>query len=411
MSNRWSRRERVLRGAAVALALAGGAATLAACGSDDASSSAGGADALAGTPAKPVTLPIFDDNKPIADGLPPEQGTLKIFNYPDYINEEVITAFEEKYGVSVDVTTFDTDDEAVEKLRAGQVKTDLFLSASTNNLPKVVAGKLARPLNRSYLTNFSKILPEFQDPFYDRGSQYTVPYTVFGTGIMYRTDRVDPKVIEEKGWNIFWDPTYKGQMSVLDDKREGIALALLRKGITDVNTADKAQIEQAGKDLKELTDVSNIRVTIEGYKDIPEGNLTIAQAWSGDPIAGVASYLPEGTDPSVVGWWYPQDRLGVVNNDTMLVMKDAENPVLAHLFIDFMLDPENAKLNLGWNGYQPPIQGLDAAALVADELVPASLEGAVLTGSDIANGYRLLFLPPATEALYNTAWSGFNAGT
>jgi spermidine/putrescine-binding protein len=222
---------------------------------------------------------------------------------------------------------------------------------------------------------------------------------------------VDPAVIEEKGWDIFWDPTYKGQMSILDDKREGIALALLRKGITDVNTADKGQIEQAGEDLKELTDVSNIRVTIEGYKDVPEGNITIAHAWSGDPISGVNSYLPEGTDPSVIGWWYPEDRKSVVNNDTMVVAKNASSPVLAHLFIDYMLDVENAKLNLGWNGYQPPLTGIDPETVVAEELVPESLASAVLSGQDVQNGFRLLYLPPATEALYNTAWSGFTAGT
>ena len=162
-------------------------------------------------------------------------------------------------------------------------------------------------------------------------------------------------------------------MSILDDKREGIGLALLRKGITDMNTTDPELIEQAGNDLKQLTDVSNIRVTIEGYKDVPEGAIDIAHAWSGDPVSGVNSYLPEGTDASVVGWWYPKDRVSVVNNDLMLVVKGAEKPVLAHLFINYMLDPENAKANFAWNGYQPPIAGLEPEALLAEELVPESL--------------------------------------
>ena len=113
-------------------------------------------------------------------------------------------------------------------------------------------------------------------------------------------------------------------MSILDDKREGIGLALLRKGITDMNTTDPELIEQAGNDLKQLTDVSNIRVTIKGYKDVPKGAIDIAHAWSGDPVSGVNSYLPEGTDASVVGWWYPKDRVSVVNNDLMLVVKGAE---------------------------------------------------------------------------------------
>jgi spermidine/putrescine transport system substrate-binding protein len=128
-------------------------------------------------------------------------------------------------------------------------------------------------------------------------------------------------------------------------------------------------------------------------------------------VSGVLSYLPEGTDAEVVGWWYPEDRLGVVNNDLMLVVKDAEKPVLAHLFIDFMLDPENAKLNYAWNGYQPPIVGLEPDVLITEELVPESLRGALLTDSDIASGYRFLFLEPDVEARWNTAWSSFTAGT
>ena len=158
MTVRWSRRQFLGRSAALAVAAVGVGPLLAACGGDDddgsgsSSGGGGGADALAGTPENPVTLPIFDDNPAIADGLAPETGTLKIFNYPDYIDEEVIAAFEEEYGVTVEVTTFDVDDEAVEKLRSGQVKTDLFLSASYNNLPKLVAGKLAQPMNRSYIT-------------------------------------------------------------------------------------------------------------------------------------------------------------------------------------------------------------------------------------------------------------------
>ena len=142
--------------------------------------------ALAGTPEKPVTLPIFDDNPAIADGLAPETGTLKIFNYPDYVNPEVVAAFEER-------VRRERRDHDLRRRRRGHgeapqraVKTDLFLSASYNNLPRLVAGRLAQPMNRSYITNFGTILPSFQDPFYDKGSQYSVPYTVFGTGIGYR---------------------------------------------------------------------------------------------------------------------------------------------------------------------------------------------------------------------------------
>ena len=63
-------------------------------------------------PDNPVTLPTFDDVEPIADGLPIESGTLKVFNYQEYISPDVLAAFEDEFGVTVEVTTFISMDEA-----------------------------------------------------------------------------------------------------------------------------------------------------------------------------------------------------------------------------------------------------------------------------------------------------------
>jgi spermidine/putrescine transport system substrate-binding protein len=212
------------------------------------------------------------------------------------------------------------------------------------------------------------------------------------------------------GWDILWDPTYKGVTSILDDYREGIAMALLRNGITDVNTTDKAQIEQAGADLAELVDLMNIKVNIEAYKDIPEGATDLAHTWSGDMLAAAYSYLPEGTDPSVLGWWYPSDGVGVVNNDCMAVTAKAKNPVLAHLYINYLLDSANAEENFSWNGYLPPITGLDADYLIENEYAPENLRSAVLTDEIIGNGLRFEPLDTDTDRVWEETWSRFTAG-
>ena len=179
----------------------------------------------------------------IEDGLEPEAGPLRIFNYADYVNPDTVAAFEEQYGVKVEITTFDVDAEAITKLANGSVEVDVFNSAAPNTLGRLIAGGILQPLNKSYLPNFANLLPSFIDPWYDKGSKYTVPYTVFSSGIAYRTDRIEPAKVDEMGWDILWDPTYKGVTSILDDYREGIAMALLRKGITDVNTTDEALID------------------------------------------------------------------------------------------------------------------------------------------------------------------------
>jgi spermidine/putrescine transport system substrate-binding protein len=346
----------------------------------------------------------------IADGLEPEAGPLRVLNYTDYVNPDTVASFEEEFGVKIEITTFDVDAEAVSKLANKSVEVDCFQSAAPNTLGRLIAGGLIQPLNTSYMPNKTNVLASFDNPWYDEGSKYTVPYTVFSSGIGYRTDQIDPAKIEELGWDILWDPEYKGVTSILDDYREGLSLAMLRQGLTDVNTTDRAVIEQAGKDLQELTGLMNIKVNIEGYKDVPEGATTLAHTWSGDMLAGAASYLPEGVDPSVLGWWYPADGIGVVNNDCMTVTSNAANPVLAHLWINYLLDVTNAEDNFSWNGYLPPVKGLDATYLIENGYAPENLRAAVLDNAIIKQGLRFEPLDLETDQLWERTWSAFTAG-
>lgn len=389
---RTTRRQFIGQSAGLGVLLGAGIPLLSACGGGDDDGDSGA------------------EGEPIADGLDPEAGPLKLFNYADYVNPDVVAAFEEQYGVTVEITTFDVDSEAITKLANGSVEVDVFHSAAPNTLGRLIAGGLLQPLNKSYLPNFANVLPSFQDPWYDPGSAFTVPYTVFSSGIGYRADRIDPALVEELGWDIIWTPDFKGVTSILDDYREGIALALLRAGVTDVNTTDEALIAQAGADLAELTRLMNIKVNIEAYKDIPEGATDLAHTWSGDLLAGASAYLPEGTDASVLGWWYPADGVGVVNNDCITVTSNATNPVLAHHYLNFLLDKEIAELNVSWNGYLPPIVGLDADYLISTEFVPENLRNAVLTDEIIAKGLRFEPLPLETDQLWEETWSSFLTG-
>ena len=121
----------------------------------------------------------------IADGLEPEKGPLRIINYADYVNLEVIADFEAKYGVKVEITTIDTDTEAITKLASGAIKADVHHSMAGTSIGNLIAGGLIQPLNKSYIPNFANVIETFNDPWYDPGATYSVPYTFFGTGIGY----------------------------------------------------------------------------------------------------------------------------------------------------------------------------------------------------------------------------------
>jgi spermidine/putrescine transport system substrate-binding protein len=367
------------------LALAVGLPFLQACG-DDGSSSDG-----------KVT-------ESIKDGLTPEAGPLRILDYDAYVSPDIVTAFENKYGVKVEITTFTTDDEAITKIASGAVDVDLHKSAGTSTLFKLIESGLIQPLNKTYLTNLGNVVASLRDPYYDKGGTYSVPYAVFGTGIGFRADRLDPASVS---WETLWNPEFKGVTSVLDDVREGLGMAMMRKGLTDVNTSDPAVIKQAGDDLGELTNLMNIKVEIEGYHTIPEGSTTVAHTWSGDMI-GALQYLPEGTTSDVLGYWQPDPA--VINNDVMAVLTKAKNPVLAHLFVDFLLDKDNSIENFKFVGYQPAIDGVDGQFLIDQGLVPENLRSSVMSNDQIARGYRFLQLSTDVEALWEDAWSKFTAG-
>jgi spermidine/putrescine transport system substrate-binding protein len=159
-----------------------------------------------------------------------------VYNWADYMYTRVIKDFEKEFGVEVELTTFYNLEEATRKLRTGKVSFDVFVPTA-EIVPKFVAGQLLQPLNHSYLPNLQKnVWPMLANPYYDRGSRYTVPYTVYLTGIGWRTDMVSADVAGmDNPWEAFWDPEYKGIAGLYDDYREAIGVGLYKSGITDIN--------------------------------------------------------------------------------------------------------------------------------------------------------------------------------
>ena len=380
---------------------------LAACGGgdDDAAEENG---VKLSRPDAPVTLPTFDDIPAIEDGLQPETGTLKVYNYEQYISPDVLAAFEDEFGVTVEVTTFTSMDEAVTRLASGEVAFDVFFP-TPDRLGQLAAGKLLQPLNKSYLPNFDNVWDSLRDPFYDLGSAYTVPYTLYTTGIGYRIDAVSktPDGYED-AYDIFWDPANRGQVYLLEDDREVFGMALLRRDPeSDVNTEDTELLNAALADVTELTDLVNVKVGAEAYTVLPEKRAWVHQCWSGDVI-NAQYYLPEGESIENIGYW--KSPTGIIGSDTIAVLRSAEKPVLAHAFLNFMLDPTRAIENYGWLGYQPPQTSLDPNQVVADGYVPAHLESAVVRPEDFEAGQQLLQLTLAGERTWDDAWSKFTAG-
>jgi spermidine/putrescine transport system substrate-binding protein len=386
-------------GGSAALAL-GGAPLLSAC-----------ASALAGTgtvplprPYNPVKWPVSPGNSAIAAAQPVEQGaTLQVYNWVAYVNQAVVNSFAKKYKCKVQVTTFNTMDEAMSKLRSG-LQFDVLMGATVDVLGQLIEGKLAQPLNHSYIPNITQAWPDFTNPFYDQGWQYTVPYTIYTTGISWRKDLVheNPYTMSNP-WAMPWQSKYKGRVAILDDYRESISLGLMKNGIFDLNTTDYRQINLARKSLEDLSSLVNVRIDNNDYTEIPTGDTWIHHAWSGD-MAAAPSYMPKGVNVDVVGYWFPTDGRGPVANDTNVVLRSATNPVLAHKYLNYFLDLPNVIENISFNGYMQPLTGVTPQVLVKEQILPPSLLSTVVLPSYFRRGVAQLQLPVDVDALWQQAW-------
>jgi spermidine/putrescine transport system substrate-binding protein len=354
------------------------------------------------------------NGEPIPTDTPIESDVLRVYNWADYFYKRVLRAFEEEYGVTVEWTTFNNMEEGIQKLVSGQVQADVFFP-TTDYISRLVETDLLQPLNHELIpNNQANVWRSFWDPgpWYDLEWRYTVPYTIYTTGVAYRRDRVTDEAAAAAGYELFFDPAYAGAVSYYDSYRDALGMMMLSNGDTDMNTGDPAVIDAAKQGVLRLLNEQGGRLTINGtYAKLPEGEFTVTQAWSGD-IVGAQFYLPRGTSTEVLGYWYPPDKKGLIGNDTVTIPTVAQSPRLAHEFLNFLLDAEWGYTNFtDWNGYQPPFTSIVPERLIDEGVVPATLPLAVLGEENFTLGYfNGTEMTAEADALWLNAWSEIQAG-
>jgi spermidine/putrescine transport system substrate-binding protein len=202
---------------------------------------------------------------------------------------------------------------------------------------------------------------------------------------------------------------YKGKVALLDDYREGISLGLMKNGVFDLNATSTSQIQAAGSQLQDLISLVGVRIDNNDYTEVPDANTWVHHAWSGD-MAAAEAYLPKGTPISVVGYWFPPDGKGPVANDLMTVLSTGSNPVLSHLFINYLLDADNAIENYSYVGYMQPLTAVTPDKLIAEKLLPPSLRSTVVLPSYFSKGLMELQLPASANDVWEQSWNTFSKG-
>ena len=155
--------------------------------------------------------------------------------------------------------------------------------------------------------------------------------------------------------------------------------------------------------LQQLAHLTNMHVDNNDYTEIPSGQIWIHHAWSGD-IAAAQGYMPKGVPVDVIGYWFPTDGKGPVGNDLITVLRSAPNPVLAHHFMNYLLDLPNVLTNISFNGYMQPLTEVTPQRLVKEQLLPPSLMSTAVLPSYFRRGVMELQIPVTASALWEQAW-------
>ena len=269
---------------------------------------------------------------------------LKLYLPGEYLGEDVISNFETQYGVSVIVENFDSNEMMYTKLQAGD-SYDVLIP-SDYMIERLIRGDYLQPLDKSLIPNLDNLADAVVGLDYDVDGTWSVPYFWGSVGLVYNHENVDPAVMEAEGWEILHDADYAGKIYIYDSERDSFMMAFKALGYS-MNTDDPAEINDAYEWLRQMNNtMSPIYVTDEVIDSMINGYQDIAVVYSGDATV----ILDENEDMS---FFMPNEGTNIWC-DAMVMPKNAENPLLAHEFINYMLTYEAAFDNSETVGYASP---------------------------------------------------------
>ena len=385
----------------------------AACGSDDGTEAAPQPPPPAPTTAEPAPAPTPEPAPPPAEAAPApapaeapaeteaeaaaaEQvgGELNLYNWTDYISEDLLARFTEETGIAVNLSNYDSNETMLATLAAGATGYDVIVP-SDYIIPQLIEQDLIQPIDAFALENAANIDPAFLDPYFDVGRVYTAPYLYGTTGLAVDTSQVpEPPT----SWAEFFavPEGSDGSIGMMNDQIEVIHAVLRAVGAQPCSTdpADYAAAEELLDAFKPSVSVINSDGIIER---MASGENSIHMEWNG------AAYRSSLENPNLV-YVYATDGL-TLWQDNFAVPTGAPNLEQAKAFINWMMDPQNIAEATNWNAYGNAIIGSDA--FVDEEL--ASSPMVVPSAEQLSYAAPVQTCPLEATDLYDRLWTSFRS--
>jgi spermidine/putrescine transport system substrate-binding protein len=315
-------------------------------------------------------------------------GEVNVYNWGEYIDEDIFDKFTEETGIKVNYTTYSDNESLYSVLASGSGEYDVIIP-SDYMIARMIDEGMLEELDFDNIPNYANIDDAYKGLEYDPDNLYSVAYMWGTVGIIYNTTMVEEEVTS---WDALWDERYSGQILMFDNSRDAIAIALQKLGYS-INTTDESQIKEAVEELIAQKPLLQAYVMDQIFDKMEAGEAAIAPYYAGDAI----TMIEENPD---LAFCLPEEGSNLFV-DAMCIPKGAANKENAEAFINFMCDPETIVANCEVTGYSAPSTA--ARELLDEEL--ASSDIAYPDSDTLSRCNVFVNLPEDILSLYDSEWT------
>ena len=324
---------------------------------------------------------------------------LNVCNWGEYIDENLITEFEEKTGIDVNYQTAESNESLYSLLKTGGANYDV-ICPSDYMISQLIEEDMIQKLNYDNIPNYEKIGDQFKGLAFDPNNEYTVPYTWGTLGIIYNKTMVDGEITS---WSSLYDDANKGNVLLINNSRDAFGNALIYLGYS-VNTTNEDEIRQAYDLIADANKrgIFQGKVMDEVFNKMEQGNAAIATYYAGDYLTmyevnpDLAYVLPE----EGANWFV----------DAWCILKNAQHVSEAEEWINFLASTESSLANMDYIWYASPnTEALEQYPEYYKETYGEELDMDLYnimapSAEVLKKCENYVVLPEETRNLYNDLW-------
>lgn len=328
---------------------------------------------------------------------PTDNGEVYVYNWGEYIDEEVIQMFEQETGIKVVYGLFETNEEMYPVIEAGGVSYDV-ICPSDYMIQKMIENDMLAELNFDNIPNYSEIDPEYveRSKSFDPENKYSVPYTWGTVGILYNTSMVAPEDVPTK-WSDLWDEKFSGEILMQDSVRDAFMVALKSLGYS-MNTENEAELQEAKELLIRQKPLVQAYVIDQVRDKMIGGEAAVGVIYSGEMLYIQEEVENLGLDYNLE-YVLPEEGTNVWI-DSWVIPANAKNKENAEAWINFLCRPDIAKMNFEYITYATPNKG--AFDLLDEEM--QNNKALFPDIDDLNNSEVFQYLGDETDTIYNNLW-------